>query len=88
MSLMLTLVPIAWAPADSSGDPPEVLIYTVEGLPANENAVISMRPGGWRVVRNALIGFDQRRLYASAEEASAALKAWIERGGQSTRAGE
>jgi hypothetical protein len=31
----------------------------------NENAVISMRPGGWQVVRYTLEEFDQGRIYPS-----------------------
>jgi hypothetical protein len=42
--------------------------------------MIIMRPGGWRVIRSDLGEFDQRRLYVTAEEAAAALKAFIEGG--------
>jgi hypothetical protein len=74
----LTLLPIRWTRhAGGIGEP---IAYTVDGLPLNENAVISMRPGGWQVVRYTLEEFDQGTSYPSAEEALAALKAWIEGG--------
>jgi hypothetical protein len=66
----------------------EPIAYTVEGLPLNENAVISMRPGGWQVVRYTLEEFDQGRIYPSAEEALAGLKAWIQGGEKPTKAEE
>jgi hypothetical protein len=47
-----------------------------------------MCPDGWRVVRETLVAFDQGRLYPSAEESAAALKAWIESGEQPTKAKE
>ena len=73
---MLTLLPTRWTRhAGAWGEP---IAYIVEGLPANENVVISMRPGGWRVVRYALVEFDEGKLYPSAEAAASALKAWIE----------
>jgi hypothetical protein len=77
MPLVLTLLPIRWTGYDGTGKP---TAYSVEGLPLNENAVISMRPGGWQVVRYTLEEFDQGRIYPSAKEALAALKAWIEVG--------
>jgi hypothetical protein len=74
---MLTLLPIRWT--RHAGNWEEPIAYIVEGLPATEDVVISMRPGGWRVVRYALAEFDEGKLYPNAEEAAAALKAWIER---------
>jgi hypothetical protein len=47
-----------------------------------------MRPGGWQVVRYTLGEFDQGRIYPSAEEALAGLKAWIEGGEKPTKAEE
>jgi hypothetical protein len=85
MPLNLTLLPIRWTWYGGATGAP--IAYSVEGLPANENAVIAMRPGGWRLVRGTLSEFDQGRLYSSAEEAAAALKAWIEGGEQTTKAG-
>ena len=76
--LKLALLPIRWT--RHRGGLGEPIAYTVEGLPLNENAVISMRPGGWQVVRYTLEEFDQGTIYPSAEEALAALKAWIEGG--------
>ena len=84
--LKLTLLPIRWTRhAGGIGEP---IAYTVEGLPLNENAVISIRPGGWQVVRYTLEEFDQGRVYSSAEEALAALKEWIEGGKKPTKAEE
>jgi hypothetical protein len=80
MPLSLTLLPIRWTRHDGVTGAP--IAYSVEGLPGNGNAVIAMRPGGWRVVRNVQIEFDQGRLYSSAEEATAVLRAWIEGGGE------
>ena len=76
MPLILTLVPIRWR--RHAGTWEEPIAYIVEGLPATENAVISVRSGGWRVVRYARVEFDEGKLYPSAEEAVAALRAWIE----------
>jgi hypothetical protein len=86
MSLLkLTLVPISWT-RDST--PREAIAYSVYGLPSEKQTIISMRPGGWRVVRAALPEFDQGKLYPSAEEALAALKSWIEGGEKPTRTEE
>jgi hypothetical protein len=74
MALVLTLLPIRWAGYDGTGKP---TAYSVEGLPANETAIVLLRPGGWRVVQSMLPEFDQGKLYPSAEEAAAALKSWI-----------
>ena len=41
------------APRGSLGEP---IACTVEGLPLNENAVISIRPGGWQVVERQVAG--------------------------------
>jgi hypothetical protein len=82
----LTLLPIRWT--RHVGVWGEPITYIVEGLPANESAVISMRPRGWQVVRYALVEFDEGKLYASAEEALAALKSWIECGEKRTRTEE
>jgi hypothetical protein len=76
MPLMLTLVPIRRRRHAGAWEEP--IAYIVEGLPATENAVIFVRPSGWRVVRYALVEFDEGKLYPSAEEAAAALRAWIE----------
>ena len=86
MPLKLALLPIRWT--RHRGGLGEPIAYTVEGLPLNENAVISIRPGGWQVVRYTLEEFDQGRIYSSAEEALAALKAWIEGGEKPTKAEE
>ena len=77
MPLMLTLLPIEWTRHAGIG---EAIAYSVCGLPPDNRAVISMCPGGWRIVRDALVEFDQRRLYASAEEALVDLKGWLEGG--------
>jgi hypothetical protein len=47
-----------------------------------------MCPGGWRIVRYTLVQFDHGRVYSTAEEAAAALKAWIEGSEQPTKAEE
>ena len=57
MPLSLTLLPIEWTRhAGGIGGP---IAYSVEGLPANEEAVISMRPSGWRVAGMPWSMFDQ-----------------------------
>jgi hypothetical protein len=58
----------------------EAIAYRVFGLPADNRTIISMCPGGWRIVRETLVEYDQGRIYSSAEEAMAALKGWIEGG--------
>jgi hypothetical protein len=85
MPLILTLLPIRWTRHGGVTGAP--IAYSVEGLPANESALITMRPGGWGVVRGTLSEFDQGKLYLSAEEAAAALKTWIEGREQPTKAG-
>ena len=77
MPLSLTLVPTAWT---QEAGQREVIEYSVYGLPSEKQTIILMCPGGWRVIRDPLPEFDQGRLYPSAEEALAALKAWIEGG--------
>ena len=86
MPLSLTLLPIKWARRGGAWGEP--IAYSVYGLPGRERAVVSIAPGGWQVVREKLSEFDQGRLYPSAEEAAAALKAWIEGGKQPTKPGE
>jgi hypothetical protein len=71
MPLDLTLLPIERTRHAGIG---EALVYSVCGLPSDKRVVISMRPGGWRIVRNTLVEFDQGALYSSAEEAVEALK--------------
>ena len=66
----------------------EVIEYGVYGLPSEKQTVILMCPGGWRVIRGAQPEFDEGKLYPSAEEALAALKAWIEGGEKPTKAEE
>jgi hypothetical protein len=83
--MVITLLPIEWT---RHAGIPEAIVYRVEGLRSERRTVICMRPGGWRIVRDALVEFDQGKLYASAEEAAAALKGWIESGDQPTRAEE
>ena len=83
MPLSVTLVPAVWT---WEAGQREAIAYNVYGLPPEHQIVIAMRPGGWRVVRDALPEFDQGRLYSTAEEALAALKAWIE-GGRETAKG-
>jgi hypothetical protein len=77
MPLSLTLVPTAWTRETGQR---EVLAYDVYGLPSEKRTVILMCTGGWQVVRDPLPEFDQGRIYPRAEEAAAALKAWIEGG--------
>jgi hypothetical protein len=77
MPLMLTLLPIEWTRHAGIG---EAIAYSVCGLSSDKRTIISMCPGGWRIVRDTLVEFDQGRLYSSAEEAMAALKGWIEAG--------
>jgi hypothetical protein len=81
--MLITLLPIEWTRHAGIA---EAIAYSVYGLPSEKRTIIAMRPGGWRVVRDTLIAFDQGRVYSSAEEAAAALKAWIESG--RPRAGE
>jgi hypothetical protein len=85
MPLRLTLVPISWTRDSASR---EVIAYSVYGLPSEKQTVISIRQGGWRVVRGTLPEFDQGKLYPSPEEALAALKAWTEGGEKPTRSEE
>jgi hypothetical protein len=85
MPLSLALLPIEWTRYAGIGG---AMAYSVCGLPSDRRTIISMRPGGWRIVRDTLVKFDQGRLYSSAEEAAAALKAWIEGGEQPTMAGD
>ena len=66
----------------------EVIEYGVYGLPSETRTAILMCLGGWRVIRDPLPEFDQGRLYSSAEEAAAALKAWIEGGENPPKAEE
>jgi hypothetical protein len=80
---MLTLLPIEWTRQAGSR---EAIAYKVCGLPADNRTIISMRPGGWRIVRDTLVEFDQGRLYSSAEEAMVALKGWIEGGEKAPKA--
>jgi hypothetical protein len=76
--MLITLIPIEWTRHAGIG---EAIAYSVYGLPSEKRTVISMCVGGgWRVVRNTLLEFDHGRVYPSAEEALAALKAWIEGG--------
>jgi hypothetical protein len=75
MPPMLTLVPIAWTWEAGQN---QAIAYSVYDLPSEKLTVISIGPGGWRVVRHAPVEFDQGKLYPSAEEAAAALKAWIQ----------
>jgi len=75
--MLITLLPIEWTRHDGIA---EAIAYSVYGLPSEKRTIIAMRPGGWRVVRNTLLEFDHGRVYPSAEEALAALKAWIEGG--------
>jgi hypothetical protein len=77
MPLSLTLVPTAWT---REAGQREVIEYSVYGLPSEKQTVILMCPGGWRVIRDPLPEFDHGKLYPSAEEAAAVLKAWIEGG--------
>ena len=77
MALRLTLLPIEWTRHAGIG---EAIAYNVLGLPSDKRTVISICPEGWRIVRDTLGEFDQGRIYPSAEEALAALKAWIESG--------
>jgi hypothetical protein len=58
----------------------EAIAYNVLGLPSDKRTVISTCPGGWRIVRETLVEFDQVRIYLSAEEALVALKRWTEGG--------
>ena len=77
--MILTLLPISWMLGRPvSVEPREAIAYRIVGLPANEMAVIAIAAGGWRVVRETLTDFDQSQRYPMAEEAAAALKAWIE----------
>jgi hypothetical protein len=85
MPLCLTLVPTAWTREAGQHGPNA---YGVYGLPSEKHTVISMCPGGWRVVRYTLVQFDHGRVYSSAEEAAAALKTWIEGREQPTKAEE
>lgn len=77
MPLILTLVPIEWS---CEAGQREAIAYSVWGLPAHKKTVITLRSGGWRIVRDAVVEFDQGKLYPSAEEAATALKVWIEGG--------
>ena len=77
MPRSLTLVPTAWT---REAGQCQVIEYGVYDLPSEKRTVILMCLGGWRVTRDPLPEFDQGRLYSSAEEAAAALKAWIEGG--------
>ena len=87
--MKLTLLPISWSRAVAvPPQPSEPIVYSVEGLPANEGAVISMVPGGWRLVRDALTEFDQTKRYPTVEAAAAALKAFIECRQRSVSEGE
>ena len=85
MPLTFTLLPIEWTRHSGIA---EAIVYSLEGLPPEKRTVISMRPGGWRVVRETLVEFDQGRLYSSADEAAAALKGWIDGGEQTPKAGD
>jgi hypothetical protein len=85
MPLSLTLLPIEWTRHAGIA---EAIAYSVYGAPSEKRTVISMCPGGWRIVRDTLVEFDQGRVYANPEEAAAALKAWIESGAQPTKAEE
>ena len=85
MPLSLTLVLTAWT---REAGQREVIEYGVYGLPSEKQTVILMCPGGWRVIRGAQPEFDEGKLYPSAEEALAALKAWIEGGEKPTKAEE
>jgi hypothetical protein len=80
--MTLTLLPVSWSRAVAVfPQQPEPIVYCVEGLPANERAVISMVPGGWRVVLDSLSNFDQEKKFSTADQAADALKSWIEGGG-------
>jgi hypothetical protein len=83
MPLSLTLLPIEWMRRAGIS---EAVAYSVDGLPSERHTVISMCPGGCRIVRYTLVQFDHGRVYSTAEEALAALKAWIESGGKLPRA--
>jgi hypothetical protein len=74
---LITLLPIKWARHAGIS---EAVAYCVYGLPSERHTVISMCPGGWRIVRYTLVQFDHGRVYSTAEEAASALKAWIEGG--------
>jgi hypothetical protein len=85
MPLSLTQLPIEWMRRAGIA---EAIAYSVCGLPSERHTVISICPGGWRIVRDPLPEFDQGKVYSSAEEAAAALRAWIEGGEQPTKAEE
>ena len=83
--MLITVLPIEWTRHACIA---EAMVYSVEGLRSERRTLICMRPGGWRIIRETLVEFDQGRLYSSADEAAAALKAWIEGGDQTTKAGD
>ena len=73
--MRLTSVPIAWSRIVGKMEP---ICYSVEGLPVGERAVISMAPGGWRLVTELFSETEGQVLYASPTEALEALAASME----------
>jgi hypothetical protein len=78
--MILTLLPIEWTRQTASVNlPPEAIAYAIAGLPEQRGVVISLAPGGWRVVHEFFkAAMDREARYPTPEQALAALRAFID----------